>query len=1475
MGPPSLFHVTTLAIPTYSACFSAAILAIQALIRLDFRREHSPDASILRHARVIFAFNLLRAIGCIVLACISLSTDWHTSSLDIRSGISLTFLYTALLSLHSAYNVGKGVATYHLNAILLIALGTYVYRDMYSLCTYSGIVQDASEGYLLWVKIGVLFTVAVPIPLLTPRAYDAGPKFSNPNELLNPEQTSSWASLLTYSFLDQFILMACRSSQISEKELPPLAEFDNAQTLKARNFPVLDPTFGSPKRHVFFGLIRIFSTEYLVLVFLSLLNIMAEFASPVGVNRLLNHIETGGRDAVVKPWFWILWLLLAPIIQSLAKEFYEFVANRVQVQAEALLTELVYEHSLRIRPINDERGSSASTEDKEKGNQNRITAGRLNNLITTDLANIMAAKNFFQLFIQIPVQITLCVVFLAFVGLAIILVSIPIPGLVGKRMHGVQVNLLQKTDSRVSDVAETLNLLRMIKLFGWQRKIGEKIHQSREEELKWLWKRDFLGFANRIINHTQFSTADFDPGWDILHIVSVSSMPVLIILDQISLKYGDYEATTHCIEGIFNDDGNHYVQLYVISATIASTIAGKVSLDRINDFFQNAELLDEYSISDYVVSHHLTPHSDSIGFNNATFSWSKTTESNRNFLLQIEPRVVFQRGSFNIIVGPTGAGKTSLLMALLGEMHFLPRGPGSWFNLPRNQGVAYAAQESWLQNGTIKDNILFGNPFNAERYRRVIYQCGLEPDIKLFEAGDLTEVGEDGKVLSGGQRARITLARAVYSSAETLLLDDVLAALDVHTAKWIVNECFTGRLVRGRTVLLVTHNVALLSGIADFVISVGPDGYVTGESSVKKALANDSFLQSEFQKDEEAIQKNTEETDITTDPEQSPSAGKLVVEEEKEQGHVNWGAVKMYLDGLAGGHRILFHSCFFLTMVFSNLSIVGQTGYLGYWASQYDDKPPSEVPVAHYISVFALIVFSSIFWHIICQIVFIKGALRASKAIHRQLMEAILGTTLRWLDRTPTSRVIARATQDMSVVDGPLREQLFGLWNLISFLLIQFAVVVVISPVFFVPGVLLFALGLALSQVYMSAQLSVKREMANARAPVLAHFSASVVGLTSIRAYGAQNAFVKQSLDHINAYSRAARTFYNLSRWISLRLDVLSACFASALAAYLVYVQQQNAATSGFSLSMGVGFSALTLYLVQILNEFEVQSNSVERIRQYITIEQEPKPDKQHSLPAYWPASGNLQVEHLSARYSSDGPEILHDLSFTVKSGERIGVVGRTGSGKSSLTLSFLRGIQTSGEIYYDGVPTSELEVETLRSNITFIPQIPELLSGSLRHNLDPFDQFEDATLNDAIRAAGLYSLPGGTGENRLTLDTIIASGGSNLSVGERQILALARAIVRGSRLLILDEATSAIDHKMDEAIQKSLRSELSKDVTVIAVAHRLRTIMDADRVMVLENGRIAEFDAPRVLLEKKGGLFRELVDGSEDREMLYRIAQE
>ncbi|KAH9028057.1 hypothetical protein EDB83DRAFT_2543807 [Lactarius deliciosus] len=1439
--------------------------------------------------------------------------------------LCLTYLYAAFLGLMTvtARRVRASVASFHLSSLLLGTFSVYAYRNIWPLLTFTLSPVDAWEGALLWVRIGLLAFAAIVIPLLVPYQYiPIDPK--DPQQVINPEQTASLLSMMLYTFLDPIVFLAYRVPHLSHDMLPPLADYDYTRNLVQRSFKHLDTFSGGPRRNIFWGFMAVFRREYIQLAIFIVIKVFSTLMAPVGMNQLLRYLETRGEGAVVRPWVWVAYIFLGPALGSIAFQCYVFIATGTNVRVTAIVTQLVFEHALRIRvkaetlssteaiPTTPEVGSEASTPDsgsiveinivsEEAGGSSEETrceqstvaassikgkrkeeasrsdsgdeaggssnlVGKLNNLVSADLENIAAGVDFLHLILHFPLQMGISVYFLhsilgwsALAGMAMMVALIPIPGIVAGKIQKIQ----RETAKRV-----TMGILRMIKLFGWEPKIAARLAEKREQELGYIKSRQILIVINGNIKSLLCVASSFE--CPLISSAVFSSMAVFDLIRN---------------------------QLQSIFWMIPMFIRARVSLDRVNDFLQDTELLDQFADagngSESVMLTDATHFDqDVIGFQNASFTWTNDdadgmlTPSRRRFTLRVRGELLFKHGCFNLIIGPTGSGKTSLLMALLGEMHFVPMSPDSWYHLPREGGVSYAAQESWVQNETIRDNILFGAAYDEERYNKVIYQCGLQRDLSLFDAGDKTEVGEKGLTLSGGQKARVTLARAVYSSSQILILDDVLAALDVHTSRWIVEKCFEGDLIRGRTILLVTHNIAMAAPLADYVVLLGKDGLIASHGSVSDALKKDKTLAKEFAEGTRAIKDDEKKFDSEKPDETArPADGKLILAEEISEGNVSWDAVKLFINGLGRGHPVLFWITYAGGMLLFSTLITVQTWFMGYWAEQYDICQSEQVNITFYITVYGLILLMAMASYTLGFGVYMFGALGASRTIHRTLMESVLGTTMRWLDTTPTSRVITRVTQDIRALDGPLADAFFRVVDISVAMFLKFVSVVYFTPVFSVPGIALAVFGASLGRVYMKAQIAIKREMSSAKAPVLGHFGASVAGLTSIRAYGAQIAFREESYRRIDKYSRAGRSFYNMNRWINLRIDFLGGLFAASLAAYLVYVPNERSLPSdtGFSLTMAstlqifnitrdcrlafpVGFSGLILWWVRNLNDFEVSkmligtAYSLERIHSYINAEQEPKPTEQGIPPAYWPASGDLRVEKLSARYSHDGPKVLHDISFHIKSGERIGVVGRTGSGKSSLTLSLLRCIFTEGSVYYDGQLTSSINLDALRSNITIIPQIPELLSGSLRENLDPFSQYDDATLNSALHASGLFSLQTDDEDGRLTLDSQIASGGGNFSVGQRQILALARAIVRGSKLLILDE-----DYKTDTIIQTSLRTELTGDVTLITVAHRLQTIIDADKVV--------EFDKPSELLKLENGWFRSLVDESGDRDLLYLMA--
>ncbi|KAJ7198849.1 P-loop containing nucleoside triphosphate hydrolase protein, partial [Mycena pura] len=1382
----------------------------------------------------------------------------------------------AMLSL-SVNEKWSCIAARHLNGVLISTFLVYLYRDVFPLVTYPLAPMDLWEGHLLWPKVIALFAVSGIIPLLIPRQYIPLDS-KNPMLVPNPEQTASILSSVLYIFLDPIVSLAYRIPHLSFNQLPPLCDYDYASVLKARAFPHLDAFRNAGEkraRHVAFGLLWTFRWEHLIMAILLAISGLANFISPLAINRLLNYLEKPDAEYFMRPWFWIVLLFVGPVTYDLAFQWDMFVGTHIMGQTTAIVTQLVFEHALRIRV-------KAETADKGKNVASSETAsanltGKINTLVTVDLGNINEARNVLFIVVLVPIQVIGSVIFLyqvlgwsAFVGMAFMAALSPLPGYAAKLLSGVQKKALDKTDARVQSVSETMGVLRMVKMFGWESQMMKKIEEKRKDELTWIWRRKALFTLQESLNFliptiTMLATyGQFCSNFVFIIIMKqeLSASKVFSSMAVFDLLRAQIWFTLYCTNMV---------------------VKAKVSLDRLNEFLNKTELLDSFSFKDspdIAVPDH--PAADTIGFRDAMFTWSKGDEAETDgtvtpaswrFVLKVEGELYFKPGCINLVVGPTGSGKTSLLMALLGEMYKIPSGPSSWFNLPRKKGVSFAAQESWVLNDTIKNNILFNAPMHAERYKKVIHQCGLERDLELFDAGDETEVGEKGVTLSGGQKARVTLARAIYSDSQIVLLDDILAALDVHTAKWVVEKCFQGSLIENRTVILVTHNVALTSKIADFVVSVGLDGRVHIEGSVASALAHDEVLAREVSKDQEMLDKTKEQIDIINSAPADETTGnktdgKLIVAEEIEIGRVSWSAMHMFFSAHSADHTVLFFSGLFAAIVFTSVTSRLETWFLGYWASQYGRGLP--VPVFKRIS--AGVVMLSEVIGVLAYVYYALGSFNASKHIHTLLIESVFGTTFHWLDVTPTSRIIARFTGDTDNIDDTLSE---GFWNLISAsinMLTRLSAVILFIPLFFIPGALVGILGSLCGRVYLASQLSVKRELSNAKAPVLAHFGATMAGLVSVRAYGAQETLARISLERIDRLTRAARTFANLNRWVIIRVDTLSAIFAASLAYYLVYFQSYRPSNVGFSLNMALGFSQGILNWVRLLNQFEVQSNSLERIKQYIDIEQEPAPKPTGIPPAYWPASGNIRVENLSARYTATGATVLHGISFNIKSGERVGVVGRTGSGKSSLTLALLRCIFTEGTVYYDGIPTSSLNLEALRANITIIPQAPELLVGTVRTNVDILSQFDDVTLNAALRAAGLSALQENMEEGKLTLDSEIAAGGNNLSVGQRQIIALARAIIRGSKLLILDEVP-IVDYKTDAVIQSSLRTELPNDTTILTVAHRLQTIMDADKIMVLDAGRIVEFDSPKALLQNKNGMLCALVDESGNKEDLYKMA--
>ncbi|KAK4689027.1 hypothetical protein P7C73_g1078, partial [Tremellales sp. Uapishka_1] len=1455
---------------------------------------------------------------------------WHAPLVDTDQSLQLL---ASVYLLCTAYSTRpRRVISFLLNSTLFLLACFYAYRDIYPLATFS--LHPIDPAYLptviAWARGGLIIASGTILPLIQHRIYTPIDPL-HPSPVPHPRQSSSIISRAFFLFIDPFIIKAWRNPQISYDELPPVPDTDKASYLLGHVLPDLDPVErkkkGLKQRSLLTLILAYYWDMYAMMALMMVIKAVAEFASPIALNSLLSDLQDDNKERYYRPWFWIALLAVGPTISSITMAYYQSLSTSNLVRLECVCSQLLFNHFLRVKM---QDGSDATTgvdletapvptilvEDGdaqnkgapivEDGNQVQVIAaaeesdisakedkkssgtatpkesapqaaaapkeasiaGRLNTLMTSDVDNVLEAREFLKVIVYGPLQIALGAVFLyrilswsALVGMAVNVLTLPIPGYLAKMMNTEQKKLMKKTDLRVQAVTEVLQTLKMVKLFAWEPKVKEQIAEKREEELAQVWNLSIIGSLVAGLNFL---------------------LPVLTMLSC----YGCYtgiQGRSLTAAKIFSSLTVFDMirgQMHLVTGQIQALIGAKVSLERLNNFLHGTEMLDKYEKEAVKVP---AEHSTAVCIRDATFYWtsaSKRGRGGRQFCLEVD-KITFPDKVMSVVAGPTGCGKTSLLMALLGEMAFEPRSAQSMFNLPRGGGVSYAAQDSWVMADTIKNNILFGTAFDAERYNMVIRQCALERDLELFAAGDETELGEKGLNASGGQKARISLARAFYARSAIVLLDDVLSALDVHTTQFIVGNLFKGPLAKDRTIILVTHHVSLVKPVADYLVNMSLNGTIASQGPVDKfdlfTEPSDAGSSSQAQTPPVAETPADELGAEVAKVEKASPDGKLVIAEEKASGRVSRGTLFRYFS-YAGG--VIFWIIYWLDIFAGEVLFAYCNYFLGLWSKAFDKaEDPRDVNIAWWMSGYVFLMLLQVGSYESSTLMWTFGSLKAARTLHESLVDHVLGASMRFLDQTPVGRLIGRFTKDMQSVDRGLRRIFQGVSEISVTLLLKFFLLVWLVPTFAPYALLTGVLGLVLGEFYLKAQLSIKREMSNAKTPLYTHFAAASNGLVSIRAYGAEKRFQEHLGQKADVYTGTATIFYDVNRWIGVRIDLLGALFASVLSAFMVYATKRlDVFVLGFAINQAISFAEIILVSVRVFNEFEVQANGIERINDYLVIEQEPAPTTKGTPPAAWPTDGSIEIKGLQARYYAGGPIVLNNINVDIKSGERVGIVGRTGSGKSTMTLALLRMIPTEGTIRISGVDMSKINLNALRSQLTIIPQDPVLLAGTLRYNLDPFDSVDDMTLNDAMRISGLTSssVPGSVGAATpmaITLDTNISSGGGNLSSGQRQLVSLARALCRGSKVMILDEATASVDFATDALVQTAIRK--LKDITILTVAHRLSTVMDYDKIMVLDAGKVMEYDTPYALLQKPDGMLRAMVNNASNKEELERLAKE
>ncbi|KAJ6635066.1 Metal resistance protein YCF1 [Pseudolycoriella hygida] len=1060
------------------------------------------------------------------------------------------------------------------------------------------------------------------------------------------------------------------------------------------------------------------------------------------------------------------------------------------------------------------------------GTKKDTTVGEIVNLMSVDAQRFNEMTNFFHDVWSGPVIIGIAIWLLyriigvaVFAGLGVMILMIPVSGVLYSHLEKQQVGQMTVKDERVKIMNEILTGMKVLKLYAWEPSFEKLVASTRNKEMNILKKI-------AILNAGSYFSWTLTP-----FLVSIVSYVTFVLLGGKLTPNVAFVAVT-----LFNilqysmgvckniSSTSHFI-IVLVPMMIAYIIQVVVSLRRINKFM-NSEEINPHNVTN-------NPSEIALSVENGNFTWGgeSTTLKNINIKIKKEKLVA--------LVGSVGCGKTSLLSALLGEMEKID----GVVNVDGR--IAYVPQQAWIQNATLQDNILFGRPLKENFYKKVIHACALTPDLEMLPAGDQTEIGERGINLSGGQKQRVALARAVYSEADIYLLDDPLSAVDSHVGKHIFSNVFdenTG-LLRGKCRLLVTHAVVYLPKVSEIFVMV--NGKVTENGSYPELLAQRGAF-AEF------LIHHIKEID---------DYKRVTEKKEAASGSVGIAVYIRYFKSIG--------VYFCVAAIVSNALNQAASVYAHVWLSEWSTDPRATNPDDFtwrniYIGVYVGLggAQGARVTVLITSMIFGIGCLRAARGLHQRLLHNVMHLPMSFFDTTPSGRILNRFSTDVNVIDTVLRD-FIQTWAMMAFNVLAILVVISFSTPWFLVAVVPISAIYYLIQVFFVATSRQLRHIESITlSPIYNHLSETITGQSLIRAYGEVNRFISESQAKVDHNQTMTYPSIIAARWLAIRLEIVGAVVVLFACLFAVLARDTiNPATVGFSISYALQISETLSSLVSMTAEVETNIVAIERVNEYTNRQQEA-PWKTVPVDPTWPQKGVVKFENFQARYREGLDLVLKGINFSVKSQEKVGIVGRTGKLSSRIAerihVKFYfdnrsRIIEAAeGKIIIDDINIAEIGLHSLRSQLTIIPQDPVLFSGSLRMNIDPFKSYTDDAIWIALEHSHLKTFVKGLSEG---LDHTIAESGENLSVGQRQLVCLARALLRKTKVLILDEATAAIDIETDELIQKTIRTQFS-DCTIITIAHRLNTIMDSDRVVVLDQGQIAEYDTPKALLENKESTF-------------------
>ncbi|XP_055381053.1 probable multidrug resistance-associated protein lethal(2)03659 [Condylostylus longicornis] len=1202
---------------------------------------------------------------------------------------------------------------------------------------------------------------------------------------------------------------------------------------------------------------------------LDLLKFVTKIAQPICLAGLMSYFTQNSAGGISKTdaYLYATGVVLSSLLRGITLHPFQFYSSQIAIKIRLALSGLIYSKILKISTTTMNDGLSS----------------RAINILSNDLSKFDLLLFLIRDIWQGPIEaLFLCYIayqqvgISAIIGVGFLLCFTPLPAWAGKKVAQYRLRTARRTDFRIKLMNEIIRGIQVIKMYAWEKCFANIVEQARKKEIKIIRGTmkvySFLATISMISKISTFIT-----------LISY------IYLNDETIN-AEKVFTISLIFLLLNDS------LVRWPRAITSLAEAYISTKRVKDFLLEEIIGANCFQSGSRIHNESRATEISVLFEKVSASWcsndlynSSTTLSDLN--IHIKERSLFA------IIGSVGAGKSSFLNAILGEMQ-LNEGV-----LHVNGKVSYCCQEPWLFEGSIRDNIVFIEGFDEKRYKEVIRVCALQRDIDLWPHGDTTIVGERGIILSGGQKARVNLARAVYKKANIYLLDDPLSAVDAHVGKHIFENCVQ-EFLKDKICILVTHQLQYLKNVKNLVLINSGRIQAKGSYKALKELNEFSLL---TQAQDEAAETESIHSSISSKSE-SEKKMNLIQEltkikeedggedrkEKQEIGAIKFDVYKSYF-------KSLNNFCWFLSVVLlfvfarAALSIVDY--FISRWVIWEEDISRNvtagqntrlasniEGVLIHedevgrerteLIIIYSGLLAITLILFLTRNFVFFFMCLRISLKLHDKLFKGVIRATMYFFNMNPSGRILNRFSKDVDSIDSTLPSVLLDCVHFFTDIFAILVMVVVVNKWFLIPAVIMGVLFFFMRCCYINTSRSIKRIESINRSPIYSHINQTFQGLTTIRASFAQNEMTEEFYKHNNCHTSAWYLFLATTRAFALWLEFFCVVFIAIVTYSCLLLEDQfYSGDAGLAITQCISLVGTVQWGMRQTAELENQMTSVERIFEYIHEKPEPAYE---SVPSNrpkndWPIYGKIIFNNVNLKYSKNGEYVLKNLNFEINSEEKIGIVGRTGAGKSSIIQAIFRLAHNEGEIKIGDIDISRLGLHDLRSKISIIPQDPVLFSGTLRYNLDPFEKSSDAELWSALQEVELKEYVSAMTDG---LNCKMSDGGSNFSMGQRQLVCLARAILRQNKILILDEATANVDPETDKLIQKTIRTKF-EHCTVLTIAHRLHTIIDSDRVLVMDSGRAVEFGHPYELLQNSDGFLKKLVDqtGVETSNILIQMA--